>query len=61
MSNEPTNVNPPATAASGILTPQVRSIDARDLFAGEKEVRIQHHGREYRLRVTSNDKLILTA
>jgi hemin uptake protein HemP len=39
----------------------IRRIDARDLFAGRREVRIVHAGREYRLRVTSNGKLILTA
>ncbi|OGA51189.1 MAG: hypothetical protein A3G25_01555 [Betaproteobacteria bacterium RIFCSPLOWO2_12_FULL_63_13] len=32
-----------------------------DLFQGRTEVVIVHHGREYRLRLTQNDKLILTA
>lgn len=30
------------------------------LFALTKEVRIQHEGEEYRLRLTRNNKLILT-
>ena len=31
------------------------------LFSGRREVVIVHNGREYRLRLTQNDKLILTA
>ena len=30
------------------------------LFDGAQEVRIDHHGQEYRLRQTRNGKLILT-
>lgn len=30
------------------------------LFSQSKEVRIQHEGEEYRLRLTRNNKLILT-
>jgi hemin uptake protein HemP len=37
-----------------------RTLDSRDLLRGESEVRIQHEGREYRLRVTRQRKLILT-
>jgi hemin uptake protein HemP len=33
---------------------------SEDLLRGEREVRILHGGEAYRLRVTSNDKLILT-
>jgi hemin uptake protein HemP len=45
------------------LPPQdgVRKIDARVLLGNERELVIVHAGREYRLRVTSNGKLILTA
>lgn len=32
-----------------------------ELFDGADEVLIQHRGREYRLRVTQNGKLILNA
>ena len=39
----------------------IRCIEARELFAGERELRILHAGREYRLRVTQSGKLILTA
>jgi hemin uptake protein HemP len=38
-----------------------RSIDSATLFGGAQEILIQHSGREYRLRRTRLDKLILTA
>lgn len=31
------------------------------LFGAQREVLIVHNGREYRLRLTQNDKMILTA
>lgn len=42
--------------------PQVPSpVDSRVLFGARKELVIVHGGREYRLRMTQNGKLILTA
>jgi len=38
--------------------PRVRS---DDLLRGTSELVIEHQGREYRLRITQNGKLILTA
>lgn len=35
-------------------------IDSRDLFVGTREVVIQHSGEFYRLRLTGQNKLILT-
>jgi hemin uptake protein HemP len=35
-------------------------IDSRDLFIGTREVVIHHGGEVYRLRLTSQNKLILT-
>lgn len=35
-------------------------IDSRDLLAGGREFLIDHAGQAYRLRLTRNDKLILT-
>ena len=35
-------------------------LDSRRLFGAAQEVRIHHHGQEYRLRQTRNGKLILT-
>jgi hemin uptake protein HemP len=37
-----------------------RPIEARDLFRGQREVSIEFRGDIYRLRITRNDKLILT-
>lgn len=39
----------------------VAHIPSESLFGGRREVVILHKGREYRLRLTQNDKLILTA
>ena len=39
-------------------SPRLRS---EELFAHGKEVVIEHAGREYRLRLTAGNKLILTA
>jgi hemin uptake protein HemP len=42
------------------MTP-TRRIDVRELLGVRREVLIVHGGREYRLRLTSSGKLILTA
>lgn len=52
----------PATSAPDFVA---RSGDApvlrtEDLFGSETEVVILHHGTHYRLRITRQDKLILT-
>lgn len=36
------------------------TLNSNNLFALSKEVRIQHEGQEYRLRLTKNNRLILT-
>jgi hemin uptake protein HemP len=54
--------------ASGISVPEgARSIpmrenrvESRDLFVATKEILIQHGGDTYRLRLTGQNKLILT-
>lgn len=38
-----------------------KRISSEALFGAQREVVILHNGREYRLRLTQNDKLILTA
>ncbi len=38
----------------------VRRMASQRLLAGGRELVIEHHGNEYHLRVTRNDKLILT-
>ena len=56
---------PPQPPASGIDSPVARHPPARipsaALFGGQREVLIEHGEREYRLRITLNGKLILTA
>jgi len=37
-----------------------RQIDTRDLLGQRREATIVHAGEHYRLRITSNNKLILT-
>jgi hemin uptake protein HemP len=38
-----------------------RRIASSELFGGAREIVIEHGGRLYRMRITQNDKLILTA
>lgn len=40
--------------------PAVRRISTKELFAGEREIAIEHNGEIYRLRITARQKLILT-
>jgi hemin uptake protein HemP len=42
-------------------TPAHARVDSKDLLRGQRELLIVHNGREYRLRLTQNGKLILTA
>lgn len=41
-------------------SPDFPTLESTRLFAVGREVRIRHAGEEYRLRLTSNNKLILT-
>jgi hemin uptake protein HemP len=47
------------------IAPDPENVPARlsseVLFGAQREVVIVHNGREYRLRLTQNDKMILTA
>ncbi len=47
----------PQKLADTVLPQRVRS---EQLFCNQHELIIEHQGVEYRLRITSNDKLILT-
>jgi len=38
-----------------------RRMASADLFAGAREIEIEHNGRRYHLRITQTGKLILTA
>ena len=57
-------ISPAATSHAGVdqtaRGPRTPRIDSRRLMAGENELVIEHAGQEYRLRLTRNDKLILT-
>jgi hemin uptake protein HemP len=48
------------TAATQAVTPPAK-VTSHALLGARKELVITHNGREYRLRVTQNGKLILTA
>ena len=50
--------SPPA--ATRLLTMNGSRIDSRDLFVTEREIIIAHGEDNYRLRLTSQNKLILT-
>lgn len=58
----PTHAHRPASMPSD--SPAVRAatrrIDSRHLLDGNRELVIEHQGNEYHLRLTRNDKLILT-
>lgn len=46
--------------ANSNTRPELPTLESARLFAVGREVRIRHCGEEYRLRLTSNNKLILT-
>ena len=39
---------------------RLEPVDAGELFQGQREIAIRFRGNTYRLRITRNDKLILT-
>lgn len=51
------DARPPATGENANDRPRISS---KLLFAERNEIVIDHQGDEYRLRITSNGKLILT-
>ncbi|MBQ86687.1 MAG: hemin transporter HemP [Gammaproteobacteria bacterium] len=44
----------------GDIQKSVKSLDSKSLFKGQSCIFIEHNGELYSLRITSNDKLILT-
>lgn len=54
----------PDTAQKGAATRHIRMeaerLDSRDLFVGTREIIIMHGEETYRLRLTAQNKLILT-
>jgi hemin uptake protein HemP len=53
------NAGNPAAAARSVVVSGNR-LDSRELFATEREIIIAHGEEHYRLRLTSQNKLILT-
>lgn len=51
---------PPQDRSSEAASAPAR-VDSASLFGPSRELIIVHNGREYRLRMTQNEKLILTA
>ena len=38
----------------------INTVDAQKIFQGKKKVTLSHHGDNYLLQITSNNKLLLT-
>jgi hemin uptake protein HemP len=51
---------PPQTPPSGLADADMREIAVETILEGRREIALLHNGLRYRLRVTSNNKLILT-
>jgi len=58
--DDPGKVRPTATSPARKIAVVDDRIDSRDLFIGTREVVIAHGGEAYRLRLTAQNKLILT-
>jgi len=51
----------PAKPAQPLCQTPTQKVTSEALLGPQRELVIVHKGREYRLRLTQNDKLILTA
>jgi hemin uptake protein HemP len=51
----------PDKALPAPAAPEVKKVSSESLMGAARELVIVHNGREYRLRLTQNGKLILTA
>ena len=60
MQSEPPREDPPAKSGPNKPDNTPRIIQADELFAGQREIWIQHGDQHYRLRITAAGKLILT-
>lgn len=60
MNPEKQKVKKPDQSDPASETEQSRPLRSRDIMGTQREVWIEHGGQLYRLRITSNDKLILT-
>ena len=55
-----TSASPSVTGAKRQVLLADNRMDSRDLFAGAREITIAHGDETYRLRLTAQNKLILT-
>jgi len=61
-SNQRTPQSAPAALAPASANDAARArLTTEELFAGAREIVLVHNGREYRLRITQQGKLLLTA
>ena len=60
MSEAPESMPKTSRRRTRLLTMNGNRIDSRELFATEREIIIAHGEDNYRLRLTSQNKLILT-
>jgi len=58
--SNPTDFKPNPSPSDEVGAKPPRKMSSSELFGQAREIVIVHAGSEYRLRVTSNDKLILT-
>jgi len=54
------NLNKQKTSPASVVGPAVQRMTSDALLAGQRELVIEHGTEEYRLRLTSKGKLILT-
>lgn len=60
VAHEPDAASAPVSAHSAFRPPVRETIESHALLRGGRELTIRHGEHEYRLRLTQNDKLILT-
>lgn len=60
MTNVDATARPAGALALKPVSRPVRTLSSDELLAGGRELVIRHQGGEYFLRLTRNDKLILT-
>jgi hemin uptake protein HemP len=58
--DDPKTPGAPSTQPLRTIPVDANRIDSRDLFVGTRELTIGHGGETYRLRLTAQNKLILT-
>lgn len=61
MAKQQADMPRPDPSNEDAVSPQPQRVTSAALFGRSRELIIEHNGREYRLRLTQNGKLILTA